>query len=151
MDLKFLQRPCRINCRNFKSTTLVGNQGVIYDALLKAGKPMTAYQLIDAVRPAARLAPPTVYRALGQLIEDGLAHRLESVNAFVPCRMAHRPLGGTVSMLCRDCGTVEALVDEPLSELLRRCAAERRFQIDKVTVELRGLCAACLSPKEVRA
>lgn len=130
---------------------LSGNRGAIYDTLLKAGKPMTAYQLIDAVRPDASLAPPTVYRALGRLIEEGLAHRLESVNAFVACRMAHRHRGGTVFMLCRDCGTAEEMVDEFLNEHLRARAAERRFQIEKVTLELQGLCAACLSPEEGRA
>ena len=128
-----------------------GNQGAIYDALLKAGKPMTAYQLIDAVHPGASLAPPTVYRALGRLIEEGLAHRLESVNAFVACQTGYRHRGGTVFMLCRDCGAAEELVDEPLSALLSQCAAERLFQVEKVTVELQGICAACLSPEEGRA
>ena len=130
---------------------LAGNQGVIYDVLLKAGKPMTAYQLIDAVRPGTSLAPPTVYRALGRLIEEGLAHRLESINAFVACRMAHRHRGGTVFMLCRDCGTAEEMVDEPLSEHLRERAADRHFHIEKMTLELHGTCAACLAPEESRA
>lgn len=128
-----------------------GNQGAVYDALLKAGKPMTAYQLIDAVRPEASLAPPTVYRALGRLIEEGLAHRLESVNAFVACRMAHRHRGCTVFILCRDCGAAEEIIDEILADRLRMCAAARRFRIEKATLELQGRCAACLSLEEGHA
>lgn len=135
--------------------SMAGTRDAIYDALLKAGKPMTAYQLMDAVRPGARLAPPTVYRALGRLIEEGLAHRLESVNAFVACRTPpphpHPHRLRKLFMLCRNCGTVEEMVDELLSEQVRQCAAEQRFQIDKATLELQGVCAACLSTEEGRA
>ena len=128
-----------------------GNQGAIYDAPSKAGKPMTAYRPIHAVRPGARLAPPTVYRALRRLIEEGLAHRLASVNAFVACRTPHRHRGRTVFTLCRDGGTAEEMIDEPLTEHLRQCAAERRFQIETATLERHGRCAACMSPAEGRA
>ena len=127
---------------------LAGNRGAIYNALSKARKPVTAYQLIHVVRPGASLALPTVYRAPRRLIEEGLAHRLESVNAFVACRMAHRHRGRTVFMLWRDCGTAEDMIDEPLTEHLRQCAAARCFQIGKATLELQGLCAACVSLEE---
>ena len=112
---------------------------------------MTACQFIRAARLGASLAPPTVYRVLGRLIEEGLAHRLESINAFVACRMPPRHRGRTVFMPCRDGGTAKEMIDEPLTEHLRQCAAARRFQIEKATLELHGRCAACVSLEEGRA
>ena len=45
---------------------------------------ITAYDLLDRLRarePQAK--PPTVYRALDFLLEQGFVHKVESVNAFV--------------------------------------------------------------------
>src|SRR3712207_7506725 len=54
--------------------------------VLVAETPVGAYALLDrlkADRPGA--APPTVYRALDFLLEQGLIHRVERLNAFVGC------------------------------------------------------------------
>ena len=61
------------------------NHEQVYRVLRSARGPMTAYQILDAVRPKGISAPPTVYRALNRLMRDGLAHRLESMNAYVAC------------------------------------------------------------------
>ena len=59
--------------------------GLIADA----GKPVKAYDLLDAMKEEnGSSAPPTVYRALDFLLEQGFIHRLASVNAFVGC---HHP------------------------------------------------------------
>ena len=54
--------------------------------VLSSPHPVGAYALLDqlrAARPGA--APPTVYRALDFLQEQGLVHRVERLNAFVGC------------------------------------------------------------------
>ncbi len=53
-----------------------------------AGRPVSAYEIIDSLRDKAILAPQTVYRSLDRLIASGAAHRLESLNAFVACSHA---------------------------------------------------------------
>ena len=63
-------------------------QSRIRDLLAGADKPLSAYDVIDALRDHGRVAPPTVYRALQKLIDEGLAHRLETRNAYVACREA---------------------------------------------------------------
>ena len=69
------------------------------------------------LRPMGISAPPTVYRALGQLTARGLVHRLESLNAFVAC--AHPRHGeGTAFAICGDCGVVEEFVDSDVSAAL---------------------------------
>src|SRR5262245_37332204 len=61
----------------------------VLEALLTSHKPLGAYEIIDRAAPGARPAPITVYRALDFLIENGLVHRLESLNAFIACVNKH--------------------------------------------------------------
>ena len=87
-------------------------------------------------------APPTVYRALDFLLEQGLIHRIESLNAFVGC--AH-PAKAHASqfLICRDCGTAAELQDPAINRALARSAGSLGFLVTDKTVELRGLCAQC--------
>ena len=55
---------------------------IIVEALRGVGRPVSAYELIEQVRGKGVSAPPTVYRSLQRLIDDGLAHRLESSQRF---------------------------------------------------------------------
>ena len=49
-------------------------------------KPVGAYALLDQLRDEdLGSAPPTIYRALDFLIEHGLIHRIERMNAFIGC------------------------------------------------------------------
>lgn len=122
---------------------LAPNHKLVYEALREAARPMTAYELIDAVRPAGISAPPTVYRALNRLTGDGLAHRLESLNAYVACTRDHGRLGHVVFTICNDCGTAREVADDEVAADLLRCASEQRFAVRTATLELRGLCESC--------
>lgn len=56
----------------------------VLEVLLGSAKPLGAYDLADALAShGRRLAPITVYRALDFLIEQGLAYRLASRNAYI--------------------------------------------------------------------
>src|ERR1700760_4358908 len=56
--------------------------------LLRADGPLKASDLIAAFGADGEPAkPPTVYRALEFLERLGFAHRIESLNAYVPCRL----------------------------------------------------------------
>ena len=49
-------------------------------------RPRGAYDILeDLASDGKKPAPLTVYRALDFLVEQGLVHRLESLNAFVGC------------------------------------------------------------------
>ena len=57
--------------------------------VLEAEAPIGAYALLDQLKGSrAKAAPPTVYRALDFLLEQGLIHRLERLNAFMGCAEA---------------------------------------------------------------
>src|SRR3990172_6339658 len=81
---------------------------MIVEALRAAGRPVSAYEIIDRLREKASLAPQTVYRSLDRLIASGSAHRLESLNAFVACSPVTHEGGGGFA-ICDDCGGVAGL------------------------------------------
>ncbi len=124
---------------------------LIVEALRDARRPVSAYELIDQLRDKGVTAPPTVYRALNRLIAEGLAHRLESLNAFVACKHpSHR--GGVVFAICEECGTVTEFNEAHVIDRLAGWANKAKFAVREMTLELRGLCASCAAaaPAEKR-
>lgn len=126
---------------------LAANPRKVYAVLKAARRPLTAYQLIEALRDEGMTAPPTVYRALNRLMEAGLAHRIESVNAYVACAVDHADApagaGSVVFTLCEACGRAREVVDPRLGADLERCAQACDFIVDRATLELRGRCRDC--------
>jgi Fur family transcriptional regulator, zinc uptake regulator len=89
------------------------------------------------------MAPITIYRALSRLLQNGLIHRLESLNAYVICRGGHHH-GATAFIICRDCGHVDELGDTSVIQRLEEDASRLGFRVDAVTIELTGRCASCV-------
>lgn len=123
---------------------------LILGELARSTKPLSAYDLLDRLRPHGVSGPPTVYRALDKLMGAGRVHRLESVNAFVACRgggpdaHSHRHEEfGTGFAICDRCGTVAEFDDPVLRERLEADAAVTSFRPRASVIEIRGLCAAC--------
>lgn len=104
---------------------------------------LKAYDLLDRLAAEhASARPPTVYRALEFLIDQGLVHRIESLNAYVACPCPEHAHGFQL-LICRLCGRVEELhLDEVNAQLFRR-ARELGFCVERQTIELLGHCEAC--------
>jgi len=115
---------------------------MIQEALREAGRPVSAYEIIDQLRFKASLAPQTVYRSLERLIASGSAHRLESINAFVACSHASHE-SAAVFAICDSCGGVTEFDCEPAVAALAGWAERQKFAVRGMTLELRGCCAAC--------
>jgi len=126
---------------------------LIVEALRDVGRPVSAYELIDQLRDKGVTAPPTVYRALGRLIADGLAHRLESLNAFVACQHSHQHCVAAVFAICESCGMVNEFHEDAAVELLAAWADKSQFAMREMTLELRGRCSQCTgaNPREKSA
>jgi Fur family zinc uptake transcriptional regulator len=115
---------------------------VILGLLRASETPLTAYQLLDALRPNGVQSPPIVYRALDRLVKAGSVHRLEQTNAFFACHGSHAG-GAVVFAVCRACNRVEEWAVDGLVEAIDRAAARTGFSVSGRTVEVRGLCAHC--------
>ncbi|MCC6009108.1 MAG: transcriptional repressor [Rhodobacteraceae bacterium] len=120
-------------------------------ALQAAGRPLTAYEVLDALREdQPRAAPPTAYRALRRLIDLGLVHRLESLNAYTPCVHEHDAADAgasqaTLFAICDDCGNVREITDAPLARRMRQLAEEGAFTPASTIIEMHGRCGGCAS------
>lgn len=104
---------------------------------------LKAYDLLDELTAEhASARPPTVYRALDFLIEQGLVHRIESLNAYVACPCPEHAHGFQL-LICRLCGRVEELHLDEVNDQLKRRAQTLGFHVDRQTIELLGTCYAC--------
>ncbi len=118
------------------------NQSEILSCLRKAKEPMSAYAILDRVRTVGISHPPTVYRALNDLMQKGMVHRLQSRSAFIAC--GHGACDGKFAFaICRQCGKVVEipLSDEDQAGLL--ALAPGAIAPEQVTLEIAGLCEAC--------
>ena len=108
-----------------------------------AGKPVKAYELLELMKSGSgSTAPPTVYRALDFLLEQGFIHRLASINAFVACH--HPQVRHSVPFLiCDRCQNAVELEDTRISELLESQAQALGFATRAQTLEVHGICANC--------
>ncbi|MCB5175101.1 MULTISPECIES: Fur family transcriptional regulator [Microvirga] len=114
----------------------------VYRILVAAQNPLSAYEVLDRMRSKGAVTPPTVYRSLDKLIEKGLAHRLESLNAYVTCSHPHHHDMAAFA-ICEECGSVKEFTDSQISERLSHWSDAHAFSPKKVTVEVRGLCETC--------
>jgi len=123
---------------------LTKNQSLVFEALSRVEGPLTAYNILDELREHGFRAPLQVYRALEKLIEFGMVHRLESLNAFVACRHPDCDASEVVAFtICETCGNVSEISDNTLTGRLSTLAQEARFALKKSIVELRGICRGC--------
>jgi len=121
--------------------------------VLESEAPIGAYALLDQLKASrAKAAPPTVYRALDFLLEQGLIHRLERLNAFMGCNEALEGDGAHHDhahdhphqfLICRGCGATREISDHGVAEAISAAAAKAGFSAARATVEIEGFCGKC--------
>lgn len=106
-------------------------------------EPVGAYELLASLAAQGRSAsPPTVYRALDFLMEAGLVHRLDSLNAYVGCETPgerHQ----SAFLICRGCRNVTEIGMASVQREIELAAAESGFKTENHMLEVQGLCQAC--------
>jgi len=115
----------------------------VLEMIAEAPGSLKAYDLLDRLAEEhAAARPPTVYRALEFLIDQGLVHRIESLNAYVACPCPEHAHGFQL-LICRLCGRVEELHLDDVNAQLSRQARDLGFRVERQTIELLGHCEAC--------
>ena len=115
----------------------------VLEMVWQSHKAVKAYDLLDQLASEGGSAkPPTVYRALDFLMEEGLVHKIQSLNAYVGCP---HPGKNHVSqfLICEGCETVEEIHSAGLQAELKKATSAARFSPRRQTVEVHGLCKQC--------
>jgi Fur family zinc uptake transcriptional regulator len=122
--------------------------------VLESGQPVGAYALLDRLKASrAGAAPPTVYRALDFLVEQGLIHKVERLGAFIGCVDAlDHPDDCACGdahdhphqfLICDRCGATAEISDPAVALALARAARAAGFAPRRATVEMEGVCGRC--------
>ena len=115
----------------------------VLELIWESHKAVKAYELLDRLKPLLQAAKPsTIYRALDFLIEQGLIHRVESLNAFVGCRCSdhqHEQL----LLICKHCHEVEERSAPDVMLALSQEFNQAGFMVHSKAIEVHGICAKC--------
>jgi len=107
--------------------------------------PTGAYDILEVLRADNKKAePPTVYRALDFLMENGLVHRIQSLNAFVGCRCPGERHEG-MFLICRSCGIAGEIPSKSLNKAISELAGRNGFSLSGINLEAIGECPECRS------
>ncbi len=140
-NAQFLQSAAEHCLKNGANLTNLRRQ--VLDLVLAHDGVVKAYQILTDLQQArGSAAPPTVYRALEFLVEQGILHRVEALNGYVVCRhlnCAHP----SVILTCRDCGKVDEMAADEGFVALRQLCAVHGFDIDEQQLLLNGRCVQC--------
>ena len=105
--------------------------------------PTGAYDILAKLRhDKGNTAPPTVYRALEFLVENGFVHKIESLNSFVGC-VGDGGRHASQFLICKKCYQVGELDDPEIAAAIEKKAKRRGFKVARPTVEVLGLCETC--------
>jgi len=115
----------------------------VFEILAAEPSAIGAYDLLDKLKAAVPNAkPPTIYRALDFLQEQGFVHKITSSNSYVLC--THFDHQHPVQMLiCQHCGSVQEIQSDGVYEELYTQADEQGFKVATQTIEAHGICREC--------
>lgn len=105
---------------------------------------VSAYGLLDLLRVSEPQAkPPTIYRALDFLLEQGFIHRVESTNSYVVCHHFNEPQHNSAMLICDHCGIVRERHMAEVEKVLSLMARHAEFTLRHSVIEAHGICGSC--------
>ena len=127
-----------------KNVRLTPLRRLVLSLVWQSQKPAGAYLILELLQKQQdrRAAPPTVYRALEFLLEQGLIHKVSSLNAFIACTqpdITHVPQ----FFICRSCGNALELNSKNITDTILTRAKNLDFEIEEQVVEVSGRCNHC--------
>lgn len=117
------------------------------EILLESHVALGAYEILDRLAESGfGRQPPVAYRALDFLVQHGLAHQLQQLNAFTACLHPsedHSP----IFLICRDCKKIAETHAPEVGAALSGAAGKIGFRVERTTVEALGQCPSCAEQK----
>ena len=133
---------CRI-----EGTQLTKLRRQVLETLIRAPGPVKAYDLIESLKSQGRrLTPSSIYRTLEFFLQNGLVHRVSTLNAYVACA-GHKSHHNPVILVCPDCQSTTEVNDDGLYSSIFSHLNTLGFFAKDGSVEVRGLCKKCAAPE----
>jgi Fur family zinc uptake transcriptional regulator len=118
----------------------------VLEILLQEHRAMRAYDILDILRSEGLGSqPPIAYRALDFLVQQGFAHKIVRLNAFIACAHPgekHDP----EFLICRKCDAVAETQSQASAGSLGTSARAAGFEIECAVIEAEGICPNCKDP-----
>jgi Fur family zinc uptake transcriptional regulator len=133
--------------KNLRFTPL---RQMVFEEIAATYASIGAYDILARMADKGkRVAPISIYRAIGALLEAGVIHRLESKNAFFACRRLDHAKGRRPLFLsCEKCGAVGEVEGQHIFDLIGEAARGVKFAPRVKFVEVSGLCPRCVAEEK---
>ena len=116
----------------------------VFEIIVKNNKPIKAYEILDTISNINNKLshPPTVYRAIDFLIENGFVQKLNSINTIVGC-FHPKDHKECYFLICKKCNIYQECCDDSLKDRISKTAIHNNFVISNTTLEIEGHCLDC--------
>lgn len=137
------------NCKQH-GEQLTNKRKKVLSALLKAGRAMSAYELVDYCKSEfdETLPAMSVYRILDFLQQEKLVHKLNLANKFIACSHISCDHAHAVAqfLICSNCQKVKEIsINKQLLQELKNNVTDAGFHLVSPQFEMNCLCDECLS------
>ncbi len=115
----------------------------VFELLLESHTALGAYDVLRRlVDEGFSAQPPVAYRALDFLVAQGLAHRIETLNAYVACAVPGETHVAAF-VICKNCRTVGETIEPNAGKALAEAAERMGVGDVHSVIETAGVCSAC--------
>ena len=136
--LQHAEEVCRNNGEHFTNL-----RKSIFELLLNSYKPLKAYEIVDMLRNIGRkVQAATVYRILDVLINLGLVHRINALNAYIPCTGNHDDKFAII-FICSKCAKTSEIDDPVICDTIQKKFYDLGMHINNNCIEISGTCKKC--------
>jgi Fur family zinc uptake transcriptional regulator len=139
---------CLEDAENFclrRGARLTSLRRLIFEILLTEDKPVKAYEIIEYMRDRGqRVTPASIYRTLEFLLRHGLAHRINVLNAYVPCTIRHEK-HAVLMFICSACRGATEIDDYILYDGVLSRLDALGISLQDGCIEIQGTCRNCAS------
>lgn len=115
----------------------------------EADQPLGAYTIIQRLSAVQNriVAPPTVYRTLDFLVENGFVVKIESRQVYVACdHIGHDHDHHGIVFSCAKCGRTVEIDSHSVDHEIAAIGTTLGFKIERKVFEVDGVCADCGGP-----
>ena len=118
------------------------NNEITLSIIKKSEKNLTAYEILEKFQKIKKVQPMTVYRALNNLMENGIIHKSNHNKSYMLCSHSHKIKHNTSIAVCKKCGDIEELQSNLFLPILKKYKI-KKYDFSLFDIEISTLCRNC--------